>query len=126
QPKPPVIKPVLLPPVEKPQPPKPPVQAPPIPRKPIIRTADLSEGRLHFPSPARASSSHREPPMNAARERVREVARKDLLHPLKSTTHSRPQSPEFVRRLRRNPRAMRDAFVASIIFGPPKGLESHE
>jgi hypothetical protein len=126
QPNPPVIKPVLLPHVEKPQPPKPPAHVPAPPRKPVIRTTEVSEGDLSFPPPIRTFTSQHEPVPSAARERVREVARKDLLHPLKSTTQTRAQSPEFIRRLRRNPRAMREAFIASIIFGPPKALESHE
>jgi len=46
------------------------------------------------------------------------------LPPASTSTVQRPRAQsEFVRRLRRNPRAMREAFIASVIIGPPKSLE---
>lgn len=132
-PTPPVIKPVLLPPVagreQKPAP-KPTQRGrqtqPPL-KQEVILPREKAEGDIEFASPLKTSSAHYE---RAARlhesveQRLRAVAEQTSTHKPATPMQSRyrPHS-QFVQRLRHNPRAIREAFIASIIFGPPKSME---
>jgi hypothetical protein len=120
---PPVFKPVLLPPEPKPQ--KPPVIVAP-PKQPVAR--GHSEGKLVSTRPVRTSGSTHERAANlqaAVEERTRALGEIKVKHaPAPSWDRARPRAHSaFVERLKRNPRAIREAFIASIIFAPPQGLE---
>ena len=89
---------------------------------------EISEGELQLKSPFRQSSAAHERAL-ALHSRVEERFRK-----LNSKTSShRPPAPQvplapitkLARQLRRNPMAAREAFIASLVFGPPKSL-SHD
>jgi hypothetical protein len=117
-----IIKPVLLPPQSTSQ--KPPGVAPP-PKKPVTR--EVSEGDLVFKSPLHTSAANYQRASNlqtTVEDRMRAVSEQRVKH----TTHDGPRAhprahSAFVQRLKRNPRAIREAFIASIIFAPPQGLE---
>ena len=119
-----IIKPVLLP----PQPPsqKPPVVVPPQ-KKPVTR--EVSEGDLVFKSPLHTSAASHERAANlhaAVEDRMRAIGEQRVKHTPASADRSRPRPHSaFVQRLKRNPRAIREAFIASIIFAPPQGLEQN-
>lgn len=126
-PKPPVIKPVLLPPVQKQQPPRTSQPKPPPPQKQKTATRERSEGDLEYSTPLKTSAAHYE---RAAKlhatitERMRGVSAKTSAHKASPIKHKQPRrESEFVSRLRRNRGAIREAFIASIIFGPPKCVE---
>ena len=122
---PPVFKPVLLPPEPGP-PQKPPVIVTP-PKQPVAR--ERSQGPLVSTRPVRTSASTHERAANlqaAVKERKRALDEVKVKHtPVPtSTERARPRAHSaFVQRLKRNPRAIREAFIASIIFAPPQGLE---
>ncbi len=116
-----IIKPVLLPHQSTPQ--KPPVVA--APKKPVTR--EVSEGDLVFKSPLHTSTTNYQRAANlqaTVEDRMRAVGEQRVKH----TTHDGPRAhprphSAFVQRLKQNPRASREAFIASIIFAPPQGLE---
>ena len=119
---PPVIKPILLPPEQRAPKPSPPVQR-------SSKPTELSEGDLVFKSPLKTSTENYQRAANLhtnVQERMRAI---DLQT---STAKSgaarrRPRAQsEFVQRLKHNPRAIREAVIASVIFAPPKGLETAE
>jgi len=119
---PPVIKPVIVPPPPRPQ---------PAPVKPPARQiSEIPEGDLVFKSPLKTSAENYQRAANLhsnVQERMRAI---DLQTPAARTAapvHRRGRVPsEFVQRLKRNPHAIREAFIASVIFAPPKGLETAE
>jgi hypothetical protein len=119
---PPVIKPVLLPPELPPQ------KSPVVihqQRQPVAR--EISEGDLVFKSPLTTSATNYERAANlhaAVQERMRTIGEQRVKHTpaIQDRGRSRPHST-FVQRLKRNPRAIREAFIASIIFAPPRGME---
>ena len=117
-----IIKPVLLPPESAPQ--RPPVVAAPK-KQPAAR--QISERDLDCKSPLHTSAAghERAGKLHAAvEERMRVIGEQRMKHTPASSERARPRAHSaFVQRLKRNPRAMREAFVASIIFGPPQGLE---
>lgn len=122
---PPVIKPVLLPPVQKQS--TPPVQR--TSRVPAsVQTREPSEGDLVLQSPLRTSAVRYERASNlhaAVEERMRAVSDQTVTHKEAAPQKARKRAhSEFVNRLRRDPRAIREGFIASLIFGPPKGLQS--
>jgi hypothetical protein len=120
---PPVIRPVLLPPQSRP--PRPPslVRENPRPQR------ELSEGDLVFQTPLRASGENYRRASNlhsAVQERMRAI---DLQTSTAKASGVPPRAhvhSEFIGRLKRNPNAMREAFIANVIFAPPKSLESAE
>lgn len=118
---PPVIKPVLLPPVQKQQPV--PEKPEPEPRRtppPISET-----GKFTRPLQTSAANYQRAANLHAAVEdRMRAVTQQTATHRRKAAARQRSRShSDFVRTLRRNPSALREAFIATLIFGPAKGIE---
>jgi flagellum-specific peptidoglycan hydrolase FlgJ len=117
-----IIKPVLLPPQPTAQ--KPPIPVPPQ-KKPVAR--EVSEGDLVFKSPLHTSAASHERAANlhaAVEDRMRAIGEQRVKHTPANADRSRPRPHSaFVQRLKRNPRAIREAFIASIIFAPPQGLE---
>lgn len=128
-PPPPVIKPVLMPPQQKSQ---------PAPTPPSLPVTDFSAPRQNLRERAeqylkslkdaggqqeRAANLHA-----SVKKRVREIKQQTSTHSWAEPKRKRRGSAEsdFVRRLRRNPGAIREAFIASVIFGPPKSIESSE
>src|SRR5688500_6990354 len=117
-----ILKPVLLPPQTKE--PKPPVPVA-SQKKPVSR--EVSEGDLVFKSPLHTSAASHERASHlheTVEKRMRAVGEQRMKHTAHAGPrgHARPHSA-FVQRLKRNPRAIREAFIASIIFAPPQGLE---
>ena len=123
---PPVIKPVLLPPSQKP----PQQQArsskptPPAPR------TEISGGEIALHSPlqestdgySRASNLH-----EAVKNRMRAIREKTSTPVETAFNRERPKlQSDVVRRLRRSRTSIREAFIASLIFSPPKAAESGE
>jgi len=122
---PPVIKPVVIKPVIVSQQPSA-SQKRPIVAK-ILPSLEKSEGDLEFKSPLRESASAHQRASNLqskVEERFRAVDQQTATHRPSSATRSAPQAHELVRRLRKRPTALREAFVASLIFSPPKSLEN--
>jgi hypothetical protein len=117
---PPVFKPILLPPQERP--PQPPVQAKQPPRQ-----IEASEGDLSFKIPRKTSVESYDRAANlyaSVKERMRAInSQTSTAHA--ASTRRRPRAHSaFVQRLKQNPRAIREAFIASVIFAPPKSLEA--
>jgi hypothetical protein len=117
---PPVIKPVLLPPVQQQQPPPAPVPQPP---PALAEAARRAEHKALLQRTAgqyqRAENLHA-----SVKERLRAVAEQTTTHrSAEPRHHRRAAQSDFVSRLRQHPGAMREAFIASIIFEAPKGLE---
>ncbi len=116
-----IIKPVLLPPEPRTQ------RAPvaPAPKKVTARENAKGDPVLKSPLPTSAASHESVANLHASvEERMRVIGEQRVKHKPTSTDRVRPRAHSvFVQRLKRNPRAMREAFVASIIFAPPKGLE---
>jgi hypothetical protein len=88
---------------------------------------EISEGDLDCKSPLHTSAASHARAGNihaAVEDRMRAIGEQRVRHTPASAdpTRLRPDSA-FVRRLKRNPRAIREAFIASIIFAPPQGLE---
>ena len=115
---PPVIKPILLPPLAKPAP----------KRTSLTARREVSEGDEDYKSPlatATAAYNARATTIQASVEkRMRGIDQQTTLHrPTLVGTRGRFHS-QFVQGLRRNPKVVREAFIASIIFAPPRGLES--
>lgn len=124
---PPVIKPVLLPPQQKPQPQQQPRSSKPAP--PLAKT-EVSEGDIALHSPlaqstggqSRASSLH-----DGVKKRMRAIRDKTSAPAETAFNRQRPKRQhDFVRRLRRSRTSIREAFIASLIFSPPKAVESSE
>jgi hypothetical protein len=122
-PPPPVIKPVLLPP-ERPSQKTPPPLPPPSRKQP---SRELSEGDLVYKTPLTTSAANYERASNLhanVQERMRAIAQQTTTHKVANVIPARSRSHStFVDRLKRNPAAMREAFIASIIFAPPQGLD---
>ena len=122
---PPVIRPVIVP--EKREapsmpPPKPAKAAAAQPHFPgIPAITDESEG----PSIASVSAhEHVSNMYDRVKQRLRAAGRHQTTHRPRAVRQRAPVPT--LRRLTRNPAALRDAFVASLIFSPPKALELPE
>src|SRR5688572_3200449 len=121
----PTAKPVVIKPVVVSQQ-RPAPQARPIVAK-ILPPIEKSEGDLEFKSPLRESASAYERASSLqtkVEERFRAIDKQTSTH--RPTPASRPTRPanQIIRKLRKRPSALREAFVASLIFSPPKSLES--
>ncbi|HVK59104.1 MAG TPA: hypothetical protein VM735_10005 [Candidatus Kapabacteria bacterium] len=146
---PPVFKPVLLPPEktrtqQQPQRKQPrydpkrqgkqqvqPPSPPPVTSRPRPALQEASEGEARSKSPLPASTTRYETAAGlheSVEKRMRHVVEQTTTHKKIRTSGRGPSrrslQSDFVKRLRRNPRAVREAFVASVIFGPPKSLEN--
>ena len=120
---PPVIKTVIVP--EK-KPATPPPLKRPIPVK-ILPPVEKSEGDLEFKSPLHESTSAYERASalhTKVEDRLRAVDQQTTTHRPSAITRT-PSRPTnlLIRRLRKNPSALREAFIASLIFSAPKSLE---
>jgi hypothetical protein len=113
---PPIIRPVtpprsappLLRPARQPMPPAPPQRPPPVEIVPVIVPQTVKEASAEIEETVR-------------RYELQEAAAKAALH------HSIARAPRRATGLKtslRQPQAARQGFVASLVFGPPKGLES--
>jgi hypothetical protein len=130
-PKPPVIKPVLLPPVQPPPPQRSPYAPTTTARtdwEPKQKGAgvpnEILEGARTL---VKTSGAHYESANlhEKVAKRMRAVSEQTVSHrPSPPEKYRMRAHSEFVRRLRKNPSAIREAFIASVIFNPPKGLES--
>jgi hypothetical protein len=119
---PPVVKPVILPQKTATTPPlKHPVQAK------VLPPMEKSEGDLEFKSPLRESGSAYERASalhTKVEDRLRAIDQQTTTHRAVSSPRTSPRPAALlVRRLRKNPTALREAFVASLIFSSPKSLE---
>jgi hypothetical protein len=122
---PPVIKPVLIPPEQRS--PKPTPSRVPPSRTP--KQAELSEGDLVFKSPLKSSTENYQRAANLysnVQDRMRAIDLQTSTAKTGSARRRPPAQSEFVRRLKRDPRAIREAFIASVIFAAPKALETAE
>ena len=130
---PPVIKPVTKP-ATKPVVTKPVVvsQQRPAPQtRPIVAKIlppiEKSEGDLEFRSPLRESASAYQRASSLqtkVEERLRAVDQQTSAHRPAPVTRSTRGTNQIIRKLRNRPSALREAFVASLIFSPPKSLEN--
>ena len=122
---PPVIKPILIPPEQRAPQPTP----PPVPPKRSSKPAEVSEGDLVFKSPLKTSAENYQRAANLhsnVQERMRAIDLQTSTAKADSARRRPRGQSDFVQRLKRNPRAIREAFIASVIFARPKGLETAE
>jgi hypothetical protein len=122
---PPVIKPILIPPEQRAPKPTP----PPVPPKRSSKPTEVSEGDLIFKSPLKASTENYQRAANLhsnVQNRMRAIDLQTSTAKAASARRRPRAQSEFVQRLKRNPRAIREAFIASVIFAPPKGFETSE
>jgi hypothetical protein len=122
---PPVIKPILIPPEQRaPKPAPPRVQPSRTPKQ-----LELSEGDLVFKSPLKSSTENYQRAANLysnVQDRMRAIDLQTSTAKSGAARRRPPAQSEFAQRLKRNPRAIREAFIASVIFAAPKGLETAE
>ncbi len=120
----PVIKPVVVPEKRPPQ-----AGAKPIPVK-VVLPAEKSEGEFESRSPLRESASaHQRAASLHARveDRLRAVdARTAAARPNQPHRRGERSTHAVVRNIRQRPAALREAFIASLIFSRPKSLEERE
>jgi hypothetical protein len=128
---PPVIKPVTKPVVIKPVIVSQQRSSKPAPTSPIVAKIlppiEKSEGDLEFKSPLRESASayERASSLQAkVEQRFRAVDQQTSTHRPTPVTRSTRHTHQFIRNLRKRPSALREAFVASLIFSPPKAMET--
>ncbi|HEX7859056.1 MAG TPA: hypothetical protein VF773_01880 [Verrucomicrobiae bacterium] len=123
-----IIKPVLLPP-QKTAPQQTTSRKPPPPRLPqsSLPVHEKSEGDAEFQSRLKVSNANYE-----RASKIQETVQARLRAASDQTTSHKPavviQRPrrghaDFLRRLRRNRTALREAFVTSLVFGPAKSVE---
>lgn len=127
---PPVIKPVLLPPQQKPpsqQKPQQPRSSKPSP--PPLRT-EVAKGDIALHSPLKESPQRSNRASNLhenVQKRMRAIRDKTSVPAQTAFNRARPKlQSDVVRRLRRSRTSIREAFIASLIFSPPKAVESSE
>lgn len=125
----PIIKPTAKPVVIKPvivSQQRPASKTPPIVAK-VLPPIEKSEGDLEFKSPLRESASayERASSLQAkVEQRFRAVDQQTSTHRPTPVTRSTRQTHQVIRNLRKRPSALREAFVASLIFSPPKAMEN--
>jgi hypothetical protein len=120
---PPMIKPVIV--AEKRTTAPPPMRPAPAP---LVRPVEIAEGDVVFKSPLHESTSAYTRAANLqakVEERLRAVDQRTATHrpamPHRAAAHPASQ---VLRKLRRRPAALREAFIASLIFSTPKSLEN--
>ena len=113
-------------------------QMPPTALPPVIRTkliiptaeSEVSEGDLSLPSTLRQSAAAHARAAQLAHkvesrfEAVEVQTRAHRAMPV--TLRARPTGADVVRRFTRNRNALREAFIASLIFAPPVGLRGRD
>ena len=123
-----IIKPVLLPPQKQTQQPTTSRKVPPARVPQSSRPAhEKSEGDVEFQSPFKVSNAKYERASNiqkTVQARLRAASDQTTSHkPAVVIQRPRRGHADFLRRLRHNPFALREAFVTSLVFGPPKSVE---
>ncbi len=100
------------------------VSIPTIVTRPVV--TELTEGDIQYKSPFRQSSAAHERAsalQSRVEARFRDVNRQTETHRPSVPKKHFHGTPSLQQRLRHNPMAAREAFVASLIFGPPKSSE---